>query len=48
LRLLIARSTSMRMIAPTMEPMMPLGRRFRPSPAIRLPSRPPTNEPSRR
>src|ERR1019366_3300449 len=38
-----ARSTS---VAPTMEPMRPLGRMAKPSPKIRLPSRPPINEPA--
>ena len=33
------------MIAPASEPMMPLGRSARPSPANRLMTRPPTNEP---
>ena len=35
------------MTAPTMEPMMPLARSSRPSPAMRLESRPPTKEPTR-
>ena len=39
--------TASTMTAPTIEPMTPLGRNSSPSPAIRLASMPPTNEPIR-
>ena len=42
-----ARQTNWTMMAPMTEPMMPLGRSLRPSPKMRLPMRPPTNEPIR-
>ena len=47
LRVRLQRQTAVTMTAPTMEPMMPLGRSSRPSPAMRLASRPPTKEPTR-
>ena len=44
-RLLHQRHRAVTTRAPTIEPMMPLGRSSRPSPRRRLVSRPPTNEP---